>query len=208
MAIQILLAGFFQKIWWWLEKWDTILFVKINTVYTNSFGDSIFPWWRESITWVPLYFFLLLFVAINYKQKTFAWLLFFIITIALADQISSGFLKNFVGRVRPCNDLFLQLYIKLRLVRCPQSGSFTSSHAANHFAAAMYIWLTLKPVIKKWGWLFFVWAFTISYGQVYVGVHYPLDIVGGAILGCLIGGATASFYNRRLGLDHEIFVSG
>jgi len=192
--------GFFEKLWIWLNNFDTILFLEINTVYTNSFFDSVFPWWREASTWLPLYFFLLLFAVINYKQKAIPWILFFIVTAALGDQISSGLLKNWIGRVRPCNEPALQPYLRFLVSYRPQSGSFTSSHATNHFAAAMYIWLTLKPVFKKWGYLFFFWAATVSYAQVYVGVHYPLDILGGCLLGCLIGWSTASFFNRRIGL--------
>ncbi len=197
--------GLFQKLWLWMNSMDTLLFLKINTVYTNSFLDWAFPIWREATTWVPFYLFLLLFVSFNYKWRAFPWIIFFVLTIVLSDQISSGILKDWIGRPRPCNDLFLQFHMRLLLNRCPVSGSFTSSHATNHFAAAMYLWLTLKPVVKKWGYLFFVWAVTISYGQVYVGVHYPLDILGGCILGCGIGWATASFFNRRMGLpDFEL----
>ncbi len=201
--MQFLSVVFFDKIWNWLDKCDTWLFLQINTVFTNSFLDHIFPWWREATTWLPLYLFLLLFAAINYKKRSIWWIVFFALTIALSDQVSSGILKNWIGRPRPCNDDFLQFHMRLLINRCPSSGSFTSSHATNHFAAAMFVWLTLKPAFKKWGYLFFVWAATISYGQVYVGVHYPLDILGGCILGCFIGAATASFFNRRLGLEDK-----
>ena len=58
----------------------------------------------------------------------------------------------------------------------------------------------MKPYFKKWGYLFFFWAATIAYGQVYVGIHYPMDILGGAVLGSLIGIMTSSVFNRRIGL--------
>jgi membrane-associated phospholipid phosphatase len=200
MAAPILWIGFFERIWQWLDYVDTKLFLKINMVYTNSFLDGIFPVWREATTWIPLYFFLILFVSINYKLKAIPWILLFILTITISDQISSGILKNWIGRPRPCNDPFLQFYMRLLLSRCPSSGSFTSSHATNHFAAAMFLWITLKPVFKKWGKLFFIWAATICYGQVYVGVHYPLDILGGCLLGCIIGFGSAWLFNKKIGL--------
>ncbi|MBC7588244.1 MAG: phosphatase PAP2 family protein [Chitinophagaceae bacterium] len=208
MAVQILFIGFFKKLWYLIDNLDTILFLKINTVYTNNFFDSFFPWWREATTWIPLYFFLILFTIINYKRKAFAWIAFFVVTIILSDQISSGILKDWIGRARPCNDLFLQFHMRLLLNRCPSSGSFTSSHATNHFAAAMFLWITLKPAFKNWGYLFFFWAATISYGQVYVGVHYPLDVLGGCMLGLLIGWASATFFNKKLGFpSHQIVAA-
>jgi membrane-associated phospholipid phosphatase len=117
----------------------------------------------------------------------------------LTDQFSSGFLKDFINRPRPCNDALLSPYVTLRIPRCPSSGSFTSSHAANHFGQAAFYYFTLKQYFKKWTGLFFVWAATISYGQVYVGVHYPLDILGGAIIGLLFGSGVAGIFNRRIG---------
>ncbi len=205
MIAYILAANFVDKLWQWIDTKDKIAFVYVNNVFTNKAFDSIFPWWRDGTTWLPLYLFLVVFMLLNYKNKAWAWMLFAILTVALSDQISSGLLKNWIGRVRPCQDMVVRYYTNLRINYCPQSGSFTSSHATNHFAAAMFIFLTLKPVFKKYTWVFFLWAGTISYGQVYVGVHYPLDVLCGAILGCLIGWGTASFFKSRVGLpDLEI----
>lgn len=81
--------------------------------------------------------------------------------------------------------------VRFLLPARPGNGSFTSSHAANHFGLAMFLYATLKNYLGKWMLLFFVWAFFICYAQVYVGVHYPFDILGGAVLGCLIGYGTA-----------------
>jgi undecaprenyl-diphosphatase len=83
------------------------------------------------------------------------------------------------------------------------SGSFTSSHAANHFGLAMFSFLTLRPQIGKWAWLFFLWAAAIGYAQVYVGVHYPTDIIGGAVLGMLAGLLSGGFFQRRIRLELE-----
>jgi undecaprenyl-diphosphatase len=82
----------------------------------------------------------------------------------------------------------------------PQSSSFTSSHAANHFGMAMFIYTTFKTRFPKWPALFFVWAFLISFAQVYVGVHYPLDITAGALIGILIGYLSGRSFNRTYGL--------
>jgi undecaprenyl-diphosphatase len=206
MITATLLVGFFDKLWHWLDAADKVLFLKINVTWTSSFWDSIFPWYRDSITWLPLYIFLLLFITFNYGSKSLPWIIGLIVTAALSDQISSSFLKNAFERTRPCNDIFMQLHARLLISRCPSSFSFTSSHATNHFAAAMFIFFTLKPVFKKWTYLFFFWAATISYGQVYIGVHYPIDIVGGCIIGCIIGFVTSAVFNKYFLLPHHQFI--
>lgn len=201
MIAATLLAGFFENAWEHINTWDSYLFLKINDSWGNGFFDAVFPWYRDQNTWIPFYLFLLVFSLINFGWRAWPWILFIVVTAALSDQISSNFVKNFFSRDRPCRDLLLQFYTHLRVGRCPSSGSFTSSHAVNHFAVATFLWLTLKQYIGKWGYLFFFWAATICYGQVYVGVHYPLDVIGGAILGALIGWGTATFFRRRIGLE-------
>lgn len=188
----------------WLDKVDKELFLFLNTKLTNSALDNIFPWYRDSNTWIPLYFFLLLFTTINYKNKIWPWLLMIAVTATLSDQISSNLFKNFFERPRPCNDIFIQLQGRLLLNRCPSSFSFTSSHATNHFAAAMFLFLSLKTAFKKWCYLFFIWAATISYGQIYVGVHYPLDILGGCLVGCTVGFLTGSYFNKKFGFENNL----
>lgn len=190
-----------EKLLGWINGQDQLLMIYINRLLTNSFLDRAFPIWRESITWYPLYLFLLVFMLMNFGMKAWWWMLFLTITIILTDQISSSFIKDFFHRTRPCSDPFFSNYVRLLLNRCPSSGSFTSSHATNHFGAAIFISLTMKRYFKNWHYLFFFWAATVSYGQVYVGVHYPTDVVGGALLGSLIGYATASFFNRRIGIS-------
>ena len=190
-----------DRLWLWLNFHDQTLFIYINRIWTNPVLDSFFPIWRESTSWAPLYLFLLIFSLMNFGLKAWPWILFIIITATLTDQISSTFFKDWFGRLRPCSDPNFSQYVRLLLNRCPGSGSFTSSHATSHFGAAMFISITWKKYINNWRYLFFVWAFTISYGQVYIGVHYPLDIIGGAALGCLIGYGTGTFFNKKIGIS-------
>jgi undecaprenyl-diphosphatase len=77
--------------------------------------------------------------------------------------------------------------VRLLLDHCSGGFSFTSSHAANHFGLAMFIFISLTPVFKKYTWLFFLWAGVIAYAQIYVGVHYPLDVLVGAMIGLVVG---------------------
>ncbi len=183
-----------------LSKFDKWLFLKINNGFTNELFDAVMPVYRDQNMWIPLYLFLLLFVLMNFGMKAWPWVLFVALTATITDQVSSSFLKDFVNRTRPCNDENVYPYMRLLLSRCPQSGSFTSSHAANHFGAAMFFYLTLKPYLRKYVYLFFIWAASICYAQVYIGVHYPFDVIGGAALGVIIGSLTGWFYRKWLGL--------
>lgn len=193
----LFLTSFFE----WIDKADKKLFLKINTQWTNHFFDTNLPWYREASTWIPLYIFLLLFVIIYYGKKSIPWIIVVIATAALSDQISSNLLKNIIERPRPCNDVFIHEMGRLLIGRCPTSFSLPSSHAVNHFAAAIFIFITLKPAFKKWAYLFIFWAASICYAQVYVGVHYPVDVLVGAIIGSLIGGGVAFLFNKYFKLE-------
>lgn len=180
----------------YFENFDKYLFLKINTVWTSPVLDAILPWWRDKNTWIPLYIFLALFAFINFGKKALPWFLFVLATVAIMDQLSSHFLKEYFDRVRPCNDVVMRLKERFLVRHRPQSGSFPSSHASNHFALALFFFLTLRRYFGKWVWLFIFWAATICYGQIYVGVHYPTDIIGGALLGSAVGTGMYFLFNR------------
>lgn len=180
----------------YFQNFDNYLFLKINTVWTSPFLDAIIPWWRDKNTWIPLYLFLFLFIFWNFGKKAIPWVIFLLATVAVTDQVSSHFLKEYFDRVRPCNDVVMQLKERFLVHHRPQSGSFPSSHASNHFAVGVFCFITLKKYFGKWVWLFIFWAATISYGQIYVGVHYPTDIIGGAIIGSLIGWGVYAIFHK------------
>jgi membrane-associated phospholipid phosphatase len=179
---------------------DQRLFLYINRVWANSFFDTIFPVYRESYTWIPFYFFILLMMVVNFGKKAWPWALFFIVTVSLCDQVSSNFVKDFFARVRPCRDPEMAEYVRLLLSRCPSSGSFTSSHATNHFGMVMFMVITIGPYLRNWKWVLWLWAAVIAYAQVYIGVHYPLDVIGGAFLGMAIGYGTGLLFNKKIGV--------
>ncbi|NCI46931.1 phosphatase PAP2 family protein [Sediminibacterium soli] len=188
-----------QSLWQWLEKIDKWLFLKINTEWTSGLLDGILPWWREANAWVPLYLFLVVFGLLNFRKQFWLWLLFIIITLVFTDQMSSTLFKKTFMRLRPCADDTLLGQVRLLLNHCSGGFSFTSSHAANHVGFAVFLIATTRQVFGKARYLFLLWAATISYGQVYVGVHFPLDIVCGALLGAALGWLTSSVYLRRFG---------
>lgn len=186
-----------------LLRLDLKLFFRINNQWTHPLLDAIVPWLREPYFWAPLYLFLLVFIVMNFGWRGFWWIAFFLITFGLADQ-SSLYIKEVVGRLRPCRDPLMQQFVRVLVSYCPRSGSFTSSHAANHFALATFCFLTFRHLSKWYASLFFVWAMSIAYAQVYVGVHYPLDVLGGAVLGILIGTLSGGFFQRRIRLEPEL----
>lgn len=192
-------TGLWSQVIGHLNAWDSWLFLKINRDWTNGFLDNNYPWWRDAETWIPLYFFLLFFVFLNFGKRAWPWVAFVLLTVGITDQ-GGDLLKILVNRPRPCQDLAIIPYARMLLSHCPFSQSFPSNHATNHFGLAAFIFLTLKPYFKNWSYLLFIWAATICYGQVYVGIHYPLDILGGALFGCLSGYVTATIFNRRIGL--------
>ncbi|MEO5984433.1 MAG: phosphatase PAP2 family protein, partial [Ferruginibacter sp.] len=172
---------------------------KIYRDTANDFFDQFIPFLRISAIWLPLYFFMVLFFIINFPKKAFAWLAIGGFAVTATDIVSSRFFKPLIGRLRPCNDPSMAADIHLLASYCGQNGSFTSSHAANHFALATFFFITLHGVWGKWCYLFFAWAFLICYSQVYVGVHYPFDVAGGALLGVFAGGVAGNFFNKRAG---------
>jgi membrane-associated phospholipid phosphatase len=119
----------------------------------------------------------------------------------LSDYVSSDLIKDSLFRLRPCHDPTLADKVRFLVSYCPVSSSFTSSHAVNHFAAAMFIFTTFKKAVSPyWGYVF-LWAFFISYAQVYVGVHFPLDVFCGAIVGLILGYIPAWIFNKKIGLE-------
>ncbi|MDB5196615.1 MAG: hypothetical protein JWP88_986, partial [Flaviaesturariibacter sp.] len=122
------------------------------------------------------------------------WSVAFVCTVAIADMVSSRIFKEGFERLRPCQDPYFFQNVRLLLKHCSGSYSFTSSHAANHFGIATFLSLTFYDTFKRYIYLAYVWAFFISYAQVYVGVHYPLDVLGGAAIGTMAGLLTAYLY--------------
>ena len=174
---------------------DQFLFELINGQAHNAVLDWLMPIWREKSTWIPLYIALAAFVGYKYRWQGLYLVLALALAVGLADTVSSKIIKPSVHRLRPCNDPTLKDEVQL-LVDCGNGYSFTSSHASNHFAVAAFLSLTLGLHYRRIRWPLYLWAASIALGQVYVGVHFPLDIFIGAILGIIIGNIVAKTYLR------------
>ncbi|MDX1684662.1 MAG: phosphatase PAP2 family protein [Saprospiraceae bacterium] len=167
-------------------QWDQDLFFMINGTWTTDTMEQVLPVLRDKLVWLPLYVLVLAVILFNNRGwKALAYILVIAATVTITDTVSSKLIKPSVERVRPCNDESIKQEVILR-ARCGGGYSFTSSHATNHFGLSMALFLLLGNRIA-WRWLIFLWAALVSYAQIYVGVHYPLDILGGAVLGVMLG---------------------
>ncbi|MFM8592696.1 MAG: phosphatase PAP2 family protein [Sphingomonadales bacterium] len=180
-----------------LEQADRWVFRLINRQLAWSGLDELFPLWRTPEFWMPLYLFVLCFMLLNFRKKALWWIFYFALTVSLMDMMGNKLIKQTVQRIRPCNDPAMFDSLILRVPNCGTGYSFISNHAANHFAMAMFAFLTIGSLAGRWRWLFFVWAFSIGWAQIYVGVHYPSDVVGGAGVGLLVGGVMAYLFNSK-----------
>lgn len=188
------------NLWPLLEQWDQVLFKQINSEWTNSFFDAFLPYLRVSSYWMPLYLFLLVFALLNFRERGLWWFVFFVSTVALTDLSGNYLFKHTIERLRPCNDPNFFMNVRLLADRCGGGYSFISNHAANHFGMATFFYITFHKLIPKWAWVGFAWAGLIAYAQIYVGVHYPLDVLSGALWGGILGRLTGKFYNKRIAL--------
>lgn len=180
----------------WLDSLDLKLWYYLHAIWRNAFLDAVMPYIRNQFTWAPVYLFLLIFMPYNFGRRGWIWLVGFLMCFALGDIISGALLKPWIARVRPCNDpRFAEL---LHLIVPRSSGwGFPSSHATNHFALGTFAAVTLHGRLR-WFWpIPMIWALAVGYAQVYVGVHFPMDVFAGSLLGAAIGLLIALIYNRR-----------
>lgn len=190
-----------------LLNWDVQTFLWINVELANDWFDAILPLLRDKLFWVPLYVFILSIVFFNSRwRQSLLVILILAGTMAISDTISSKIIKPTIERVRPCNNPELEGFM-IERVRCGGGYSFTSSHATNHFTLSVFLFY-LFVGLGIWRWLFILWAASIAYAQIYVGVHYPLDVMFGAFNGTLIGLLGSFIYLRSRKHQREKGIEG
>ncbi|MDO6758950.1 phosphatase PAP2 family protein [Tamlana sp. 2_MG-2023] len=168
-----------------LLKYDTELFLYLNNLGSSTW-DSLWLLITDELTFVPLYAILLYLI---YKKFGLKSLLICVVVIALmitfTDQTTNAFKRGF-QRLRPCREPSIADQVRFIAVRCGKYGFF-SGHASNSMAAAIFAGLMLKPYYKYLMIILIFWSLIVAYSRIYVGVHYPLDILCGLTFGVLGG---------------------
>ncbi len=187
----------------YLNSLDTQLFLFLNGMH-NSFFDFIMYWLSDKDIWIPFYLFLVFLIIRRYKLKGLFLVLFTILAVTLADQFASHLIKIFVQRLRPSHEPALVGLVHMSSAGAGGLYGFVSSHTANTFGLAFFLFYTLDSSFKPLKYFLFFWAFFVSYSRIYNGVHYPGDVLGGFVLGWFISWILAkSFIN--LGERYEKF---
>ncbi len=177
------------------DKW---LFGFINGEWHTPVLDFVLSHIRNKLTSIPLYLFLIYYMLRKRRGSNFLWMVFAGLLPIVTDFISSTLIKKNIWRTRPCADAELIATFRDVLNYCPaHSSSFTSSHATTHMGLAVFFYLTLHQFMGKWAYLFLLWALLIMYAQVYVGMHFPLDIFCGAIIGGLVGWVFSYVFRKK-----------
>ncbi|MBK9510362.1 MAG: phosphatase PAP2 family protein [Cytophagaceae bacterium] len=175
---------------------DHNLFLWLNGFH-NGYFDQIMLWVSHSRTWLPLYVFLifLLFKKFGIKQGII-YILIIIVAVGCSDFITSGLMKPFFGRLRPCHNP--EIMSQMHLVgNCGGQYGFVSSHASNSFA--LFFIISQIGIYKKYlKPAMLLWAIIVSYSRIYLGVHFPIDVFVGASIGICISFLIFEFYKKIL----------
>ena len=179
----------------WLIQIDSRVFLALNGLH-NETWDGIMWWISGKTSWWPLYLAILGFLTWKRKWQMVPVLLFIIIVVTLTDQTSVHLFKNVFQRLRPCHEPSLDGLVHIVNNKCGGQFGFISSHAANSFGVAV---ITAFWISKRWFTaVMLCWAALVAYSRVYLGVHYPGDILGGALWGALCGWLVFILYNWSL----------
>lgn len=169
-----------------LSNIDSDIFLFLNGLHVDWL-DKVMIAITQMWVWVPLYLLLIYWIVKQYGKR--CWWIFLAVGLVVlcSDQLSAHVCKPFFQRLRPCYNPDLQNLIYLPKGMAGGKYGFVSSHATNTFAVAAFLTAALRKKQNWMGVVLYLWAFVSSYSRIYLGFHYPGDILCGALLGILIG---------------------
>ena len=171
---------------------DKELFLFLNGLHT-PWLDPIMRLMTNTLFWLPFYIFLLSHIVKEHKVMSLPILLGVTLTILLSDQITSSLMKPYFMRFRPSHEPSLEGLVHLVNGYKGAVYGFASSHAANTFGTAAFLYLLFRST-KPWMIWLFLWAAAVSYTRIYLGVHYPADIIAGGMVGIACGWISFRLY--------------
>ncbi|MCC9167046.1 phosphatase PAP2 family protein [Pontibacter harenae] len=179
-----------------LEQLDQDIFLYLNEQH-NTFWDAVMVFVSNKYVWIPFYLALIVYLVYRYRRQSMAMLGMAIAAVGLADFVASGIFKPFFARPRPCHDADISAMVNF-IDGCGGQFGFMSSHASTAFALAVFFNLILSDRYAIFKVVLVVWAVVVSYSRIYLGVHYPGDVVGGALLGSFLAYLSALCYQILL----------
>jgi undecaprenyl-diphosphatase len=166
-----------------LLQLDRDVFLALNGFH-SAWLDPIMYVLTARAVWIPLYAFLLYLVVKDYWKQSWVVVIGIVLTILLADQVTTSIMKPYFERLRPSHDPSLENLVHIVNEYRGSRFGFASSHAANTFGLATLFFLLMGKK-RRWISLLFAWAAVVTYSRIYLGVHYPGDLIVGALVGAL-----------------------